>query len=277
MEALNTSEQAPLLSDDDPVLHLYTRGVRKDASLWQCTVNVCQNVLGTGGLAVPAMMANGGLGGGLFALVLTACAASFTLITIGWLTYVLDGRNLQQLVVATMGKRAGHTCSALVLAFMWGANVLLLQFVRSNFDSLLVGMAGVWYCDGRFLTSMVALVVIFPLSMLPSFERLSYFSGIGVLLVCYSFGFVIVEACVFLAYNPPAATVEHGFNASLSFFLAFPTLVYSFMTHVSIVSMVAELERPTLARVSVVGVASMTFATCLYLLIGVLGYLRIGR
>ena len=273
MEPLD--ESAPLLSADAG--HLYRRGVRKEASLWQCTVNVCQNVMGTGGLAVPAMMANGGLGGGLFALLLTACAASFTLVVIGWLTYLLDGRNLQQLVVATMGKRAGHVCSALVLGFMWGANVLLLQFVRSNFDSLLAGFAGIWYTDGRFLTCAAALLVIFPLSMLPSFERLSYFSVVGVLLVCYSFGFVIVEACVFLSFNAPATTVNHGFEVSLSFFLAFPTLVYAFMTHVSIVSMVAELQRPTLARVSVVGIVSMAFATVLYLLIGVLGYLRVGR
>ena len=256
---------------------LYGRSLPKRAGLLQCTANVCQNILGTGGLGMPAVFANAALGGGIFALLVIAAVASGTLLVLGWLTFVLDGRNIQDLITRTLGKRAAAVSRVLVLGFMWGASVLLLQIMGSNLSQLvMLSNVSAWYTSKDFVLSMLALFPLFPLSLLPSFERLSYFSGFGVVLVLYAFGFIVVEGAVFLSSNAPSVTVDWGFSVSLQFFLAFPTIIFSYMTHVSIVPMVAELERPTLLRVTLVVSFSLLLTTVLYLLVGVLGYLRSG-
>jgi hypothetical protein len=73
-------------------------------------------------------------------------------------------------------------------------------------------------------------VVLFPLATIRDFTRLSYFSALGVALVLLCFGFVIVEASVFLGKgNPVAQSVSYGFVASWEFFLVFPTIIFSYM------------------------------------------------
>jgi hypothetical protein len=100
-------ESSALLSVVDPQPESsYRRVLKADASLWQCIANVSQNVLGTGGLAMPAVFANAGLSGGVFALVVTAAIATFTLTVLGWLTFLTGSRDMQQLVIIVLGKRA---------------------------------------------------------------------------------------------------------------------------------------------------------------------------
>lgn len=55
------------------------------------------------------------------------------------------------------------------------------------------------------------IVILFPLATIRNFTRLSYFSALGVALVLFCFGFVIVEAIVFLANgNVAVAPVDLG-------------------------------------------------------------------
>jgi hypothetical protein len=55
---------------------------------------------------MPAVFAHAGLSGGIFALVVTATISAFTLAILGWLTFETESRDMQQLVITVMGKRA---------------------------------------------------------------------------------------------------------------------------------------------------------------------------
>ncbi len=244
-EHFASSEDSPLLvhaslNDEES---RYRRIVKQDASLFQCIANVSQNVLGTGGLAMPAVFANAGLSGGIFALLVTAAVASSTLGILGWLTFVTGARDMQQLVIIVLGKRASKISAVLVVGFMWSAGILLLQFIRSNLENV-VQLSGVveWYTDGRFLVTVSAIAILFPLSLIRNFTNLSYFSALGVGLVLFCFGFVIVEAIVFLSAGGIGVSIDYGFQFSIEFFLVFPTIIFSYMTHVAIVPMVAGKE-----------------------------------
>ena len=113
-------ESSALLSVVDPQPESsYRRVLKADASLWQCIANVSQNVLGTGGLAMPAVFANAGLSGGVFALVVTAAIATFTLTVLGWLTFLTGSRDMQQLVIIVLGKRASKVNPVLLWVYVF--------------------------------------------------------------------------------------------------------------------------------------------------------------
>lgn len=294
------SEVAPLLSlqEDHHTDHVEVK-IERNASWFQTFANLVQNVLGTGGLALGSVFAQCGLSGGLFLVVVIGIFSCASLLLIAYLVRrdPDNSPSVQHLALVHVGPRFSFFCSLLVLIFMWGSGIILLQIIRDNTQHIAqyISPSQCDYfnnststsssstsssisvlCDGRLLITLLSVVFIFPLTLLPSFTFLSFASSFGVLCTAYAFGFVLVQSGVTIHSQAPLPTIQYGWITSLMLAFSVPTIVFSYMTHVAFVPMLRELRNPSNGRVFSLVASSMAICLVIYAMLGSLPYVAIG-
>jgi amino acid permease len=257
--------------------------VKRTANIPMSFFNLSQNVLGAGAFAIPASVAATGLGGGIFLLLLIAVIAMFTLLVLTYFTNTLRQQSYQGIITHTLGKRVAFVAQLLVLFYTYGSAIIYLQLIRDNLSVPLQEFFGQHvYTNKLLLLTLYTIAVPGPLSYLRNMASLSYGSMFGVAFVLYAVVFVAADGIIYLTQTIPhsngtAPVIIEGFNPSIQFAVAFPNLVFAFMTHVGFVPIAAELVNPTMMRTGVVVSSSFGLCILLYFAIGIVGYTRIGN
>ncbi|XP_078739464.1 sodium-coupled neutral amino acid transporter 7-like [Lampetra fluviatilis] len=186
----------------------------------------------------------------------------------------------QEVVRAQCGPLAGAACEGCIALYTFGTCVAFLVIVGDQLDMLVQAVSHrapdapvPWFCDRRFTTSVVSVLLILPLCFPREIGFQKYASLVGVLGTWYVTGVIIVKFFV--------GGYEHGEiitrpSSLAAVFNAIPTICFGFQCHVSSVPIYRSMRRPTLARWGGVVTAATLICLLVYTGTGVCGYLTFG-
>ncbi|CAN0416192.1 unnamed protein product [Lampetra planeri] len=176
----------------------------------------------------------------------------------------------QEVVRAQCGPLAGAACEGCIALYTFGTCVAFLVIVGDQLDMLVQAVSHrapdapvPWFCDRRFTTSVVSVLLILPLCFPREIGFQKYASLVGVLGTWYVTGVIIVKFFV--------GGYEHGEivtrpSSLAAVFNAIPTICFGFQCHVSSVPIYRSMRRPTLARWG--GVVTAATLICLLVYTG---------
>ncbi|XP_050009600.1 solute carrier family 38 member 6 isoform X3 [Alexandromys fortis] len=240
-EAAAAEEWSPLLSNEP------RRQASPGVSFGFSVFNVMNAIMGSGILGLAYVMANTGILGFSFLLLLVAFLASYSV------------HLLLSMCIQTGGGCRHHNNS---------------EYWRS------------WYLDGQTLLLIICVGVVFPLSLLPRIGFLGYTSSLSFFFMVF-FALVIVIkkwsipcpvalSCINGVFQISNATDDCKpklFHFSKESIYAVPTMAFSFLCHTSILPIYCELRSPSKKRMQNVTNTAIALSFLLYYVSALFGYL----
>lgn len=252
---------------------------QRTTTLSQGIFSLAKSAVGAGTLALHSQFAKLGLFSGLAVLAFASLSTTSTLhflsrvsantdlgsyFAIGRMAYGTAGE------VASMIALILFIISALIFYLVLAAGYVIdfLKFVHP-------GVAGAWFSDYTYMTIMIALVTL-PMACLRDMSALGKASIMGMVCMCYILVLTVVDYFVDSAGR--AATESPLIIASSidTFFQCFSTMLFAFVNHFTMVSLVPVLIDPTPSRRAKVTIYSATFIFVFYAILATFGYLHFG-
>ncbi len=261
----------------------------KRTSLRRAIYSVVKAAAGPGILSLPVAFAQVGLVPGLCMLVLSSALKTSTLHFMSRLaanTDLDDYFGIGRLAFGLAGK-----ISTIVLLILFQVGVL--TFIPSKAAYLMVHLyssatalaAPAQACSApreaaplgpTALAMAVFYAAVLPLSLV---RGQKWHGTVELLSLCVVFYVLAITAAEFLLvpllppidfWSSPALTVEGAF-------VAFSNIIYTFVSHFALISVVPGLRSPSGRRRSLLTIVSALWTLALYMVTAVLGYLRFGR
>lgn len=263
---------------------------KPQGSVLATALNLSNNMIGAGLLSVPYCLMETTVVTGvvIFSIVAVVAGLSFMLLArscdmAGSYTYLEMGKR-------AFGNRFGNLVLCFILFYTSGVNitqiVLLGDFLVEN-SGVLEHWAGDSFLFtslsplGRrlFVVGLVALVLLFPLSLLRNLASLKFTSGVS--LCCITFTtFLVVYT---LAAKPAEAEIDPDLiktvdwaSVNLNLFAAIPIINVAFTAHYNSPRFYKELGHDE-AKMGKVVAISVTFVLFIYLFFAICGYLLFGN
>ncbi|GKT37130.1 putative Amino acid transporter system N2 [Aduncisulcus paluster] len=242
--------------------------------------NLTNTVIGAGVLTLPYAMKVAGLGIGLLLLVIIALAsfAAFHFLVaagneVGESSYKMIAKKL-------WGKGWDYVCEIFVALYTLGT-CCSYTIILSDYANLVIGAfdehaAEQWYGSRQFCLAIIAILILFPLSMLQRIDFLKYTSFAS--LVCVIFVIVVVLVYWLMAM---AGSVESSISTEpvvwakggIDVFLAAPLLGVSYTAHYNVLNIYNEMSNRSHKKFSPVISSSVIIVSITYLLMSIPGYL----
>ncbi|KAL0223987.1 hypothetical protein P9112_003377 [Eukaryota sp. TZLM1-RC] len=257
----------PLLVNVDP---------REGASVFSTSVNLANSVIGAGVLCLGYTMHQAGAGLA-FCLMICVCllaVVSFIMLSVcceqtGTFSY----RGIAKKVF-------GHR-SAIVVefsVFLYTASlaigyvVLLGHFLPSITKTLLPASAPSILTNRNILVIIMAVVILYPLTLLPKLDALKYTSAMAIACVLF-FTCCMVYRLATKSYPMPDPKGPFiWWNFSPKALLAIPLIAVSFTAHYSVPVLYQELDKRSPKRFAVSVIATSSICLVLYSIVAFTGY-----
>lgn len=250
-------------------------------SLTKAIFNLTKAAIGLGALFLPGNMKRMGLLGGIFMLLLGAITCSISLHFLARAsnrTKISDYFRLGQKVCGD--KHAAVVASCLVL-FQIGGMIAYAAFVgqyMSGAFKLFTGQSvSAWWWSPQALSILLSTTLVLPLSCMHDMSRIANASILGMVCVFYIFSLTLVDYFVALVKSDTAPWSQiTWFRVRSDFLNAFSSIVFAYVNHFTLVSVVPVLERPTAKRRGIMVWVASLVVTVVYVGTGLFGYLHFG-
>lgn len=141
--------------------------------------------------------------------------------------------------------------------------------------SALANQEHAWYTSRAFFIFTTSAVIIFPLSLFKTMDKLGNVSILGMVGMFYIVMLTIVHFFIDLSANLDLSKIQY-FAASSKGLIASTTIISAFESHTSVLPLVETLKKPTPRRVLQFIAISTTITCVIYLVTGIAGYLHFG-
>lgn len=278
-------EFSPLLSNE---LHrLGSPGVSFGFSVF----NLMNAIMGSGILALAYVMANTGILGFGFLLLMVALLASYSvhlLLTMCIQTAVTSYEDLGLFAFGFTGKVvvAGTIIIQNIGAMSSYLFIIKVELPAAISEFLSGDHSGSWYLDGQILLIIICVGIVFPLALLPKIGFLGYTSSLSFFFMVFFALVVIVKKwsipCpLTLNYTEQYLQKSNAiddckpklFHFSKESAYAIPTMAFSFLCHTSILPIYCELKSPSKQRMQNVTNTAIALSFLVYFISALFGYL----
>eukprot|EP01080_Neovahlkampfia_damariscottae_P009150 gene9150-1238_t len=254
-----------------------------NANIFSTVSNIANAAVGAGVLAVPYAFKCAGLIGGILILSFTI---SMTIYSLRMIVYCIEHTkkyNYDEVLQEAFGKFFGILMRILLGLITFGNQIVFLIILADSFPPLLqtinqhiVGGKIHWiFLNRYFITGLITLFFIFPLTCLKNLDSLKYPSAIAIFAVFYMVGLIIVFRIFFpfteIIENPENPIVL--FNFSFDIFLAFPIIIFAQNCHILTFPIMKELKGKSVPRMEWSTRIAVLIYAIIYMVCGVIGYL----
>nr|XP_020019212.1 probable sodium-coupled neutral amino acid transporter 6 [Castor canadensis] len=283
--AAAAEELSPLLSNE-----LHRQG-SPGVSFGFSVFNLMNAIMGSGTLGLAYVMANTGILGFSFLLLIVAFLASFsvhlllsmciqTAVTsyedLGLFAFGLPGK---MVVAGTIIIQNIGAMSSYLLIIKTELPAAISEFLNGDYN-------GAWYLDGQILLIIICVGIVFPLALLPKIGFLGYTSSLSFFLMVF-FALVIIfkkwsiPCPLTLNYIEEFFQISNAtddckpklFHFSKESAYAIPTIAFSFLCHTSILPIYCELQSPSKERMQSVANTAIALSSLVYFTSALFGYL----
>eukprot|EP01127_Copromyxa_protea_P004477 TRINITY_DN14338_c0_g1_i1.p1 TRINITY_DN14338_c0_g1~~TRINITY_DN14338_c0_g1_i1.p1 ORF type:complete len:445 (+),score=66.43 TRINITY_DN14338_c0_g1_i1:178-1335(+) len=219
-----------------------------------------------------------GLGVGLGGLVIVSLLSVYSIWMMLWSSEVSKQKTYENLVEATLPRAGRIITSIFVLLLIFGALSGFLIII----GDILCGNNGIvpfitpvkaWYTDRDVLVSFVTALFVFPLCMLRNISKLEYSAFAAVIIIIFFTGVIMVLSIQELIQGKITFKTVPWYPTDFNkFFNALPVIALAFTCQMNIFPIWSELHNPTLRRMNIVNISSITLSGALYFLVGLFGF-----
>lgn len=228
-------------------------------------------------LSFPHHFATLGIWAGLAIITFASLACTLTLHFLSRLASNTDLTSFFALGKLAFGQAGQVSAMIAVILFIFGALIFYLVVAADNLIGFLTfvrpGAVDVWYASHASVMILIALLTL-PIACLRDMSALGKASIAGMVCMAY----ILVLTVGDWAFKTPSATaplvVSFGID---TFSRTFSSLLFSFVNHLTVVSVIPALIDPTPARRFKATVYPAATIYLFYVLIGVCGYLHFGQ
>ncbi|XP_054553004.1 putative sodium-coupled neutral amino acid transporter 8 [Talpa occidentalis] len=240
-----------------------------------------KSALGAGLLNFPwAFHKAGGVAPALLVELVSLVFLISGLVILGYAASVSGQATYQSVVGELCGPTIGKLCEACFSVNLLMISVAFLRVIGDQLeklcDFLLPSTPQPWYADQRFTLTLLAVLVILPLSAPREIGFQKYTSILGTLAACYLTLVIVVQYYLgpqALAREPRTALSSSSWT---SVFSVFPTICFGFQCHEAAVSIYCSMHNQGLLHWALVSVMSLLTCCLVYSLTGVYGFLTFG-
>jgi len=281
-----------------------------NGSLFSSVLTMCTTRFGAGMLTIPYALATVGLGNGIITLVFFGFMSFFTLNLLITCAKVMGGRNVSFFSISSRTYPRLSIIFDLAIGIKcFGVSVSYLVIVGELLPKVTLGFFPNISKDSIFLTGLfwitLCMLIVIPLSFQKNLSSLKYASTISLIAVTY---ISLLVAYFFFKGNKPIKTIDDGytpssllalnttddatipvrnqieyFKWSVDFFRVLPIFVFAYTCHQNLFTIFNEMKitsrhsdnRHTKTRLTTV--FAISIALCVYLTIGITGYLTFGN
>ncbi|XP_075804732.1 solute carrier family 38 member 6 isoform X2 [Microtus pennsylvanicus] len=248
-------------------------------------------IMGSGILGLAYVMANTGILGFSFLLLLVAFLASYSVHLLLSMCIQTAVTSYEDLGLFAFGLPGKVVVAGTIIIQNIGAMSSYLLIIKSELPAAISEFlpgdhSGSWYLDGQTLLLIICVGVVFPLSLLPRIGFLGYTSSLSFFFMVF-FALVIVIkkwsipcpvalSCIDGVFQISNATDDCKpklFHFSKESIYAVPTMAFSFLCHTSILPIYCELRSPSKKRMQNVTNTAIALSFLLYYVSALFGYL----
>lgn len=249
-----------------------------DGTIWSSVFNLCNSAIGAGILALPYAVKESGLILGMILVVCMCLTLAYTLKILVWSNRLYPGaKSYEKLVWAVFGKKASILVTFSVILTTFGACTGFLIIIADILPPLvkLVFSETEWVYSRIFVTIVVSVIGILPLSSFKQFNSLRFSSTLAIISVSFTVFVIIFRSSQILPLSPENRENIHLFNLGLGIFSALPLIAFAFGCHMQIIPIFAELKDNHIpSRPNWVIISTNLVCLVLYSLTGCFGYLQ---
>lgn len=279
MGKVDGDEKSMMNWKDIATCHLISPGSPVTAA-----IAVVKATLGAAPFAVAYAMATGGFVAGI---VLLVAMSVLNVLSLEYIVNVVEktGKtSYVDIVDHLMGRKVGYIFQFAVIAFSLGSCatylVTMFDILSPVFSQLLIGQENTWY--GKMLTERVylslvlAVFVLYPISLVKNISSLRYLTLCGSIGVCY---LAVVAIYLLICYGPSDSFELSQAAGPVNWVLllqAVNTFIFASCNQANIPEIYAEMHPRSLGRMRWVAVVSAVISLAAYISIGVIYFVVFG-
>lgn len=242
--------------------------------------NLINTTIGAGILALPLAIQQCGMILGVFLTFFVGILCSYSLHCLLVASKLTRKYSYKDLAVQSIGKWAGPLFEANIICLCFGVCTVYVILISRMFPPLIGTLTGhpeAIYSNMYFVTGMLMLFIVLPLSMLKRIQFLSTPSMLAIIAILYVV--ILVAVRFFVKMGSPDGGLRTrdiiwiNFDG-ISILSAIPTLIFAFGSHITLLPVYKELKNRTSGKMSHVINISVLSCITLYIIIGVTGYLE---
>ncbi|XP_036290692.1 probable sodium-coupled neutral amino acid transporter 6 isoform X1 [Pipistrellus kuhlii] len=278
-------ELSPLLSNE-----LHRQG-SPGVSYFLSVFNLMKAIMGSGTLGLAFVMANTGILGFSFLLLIIALLASFSvhlLLTMCIQTAVTSYEDLGLFAFGLCGKVvvAGTIIIQNIGAMSSYLLIIKIELPTTISEFLSGDHSGSWYLHEHTLLIIICVIIVFPLALLPKIGFLGYTSSLSFFFMAFFALVTVIKKWSILCPLTLNSIEQHFqisnatddckpklFHFSKESAYAIPTVAFSFLCHTSILPIYSELQSPSKKRMQDVSNTAIALSFLVYFVSALFGYL----
>ncbi|CAK6432018.1 unnamed protein product [Pipistrellus nathusii] len=278
-------ELSPLLSNE-----LHRQG-SPGVSYFLSVFNLTKAIMGSGTLGLAFVMANTGILGFSFLLLIIALLASFSvhlLLTMCIQTAVTSYEDLGLFAFGLCGKVvvAGTIIIQNIGAMSSYLLIIKIELPTTISEFLSGDHSGSWYLHEHTLLIITCVIIVFPLALLPKIGFLGYTSSLSFFFMTFFALVTVIKKWSILCPLTLNSIEQHFqisnatddckpklFHFSKESAYAIPTVAFSFLCHTSILPIYSELQSPSKKRMQDVSNTAIALSVLVYFVSALFGYL----
>ncbi|XP_040598872.1 probable sodium-coupled neutral amino acid transporter 6 isoform X2 [Mesocricetus auratus] len=248
-------------------------------------------IMGSGILGLAYVMANTGVLGFSFLLLLVAFLASYSVHLLLSMCIHTAVTSYEDLGLFAFGLPGKVVVAGTIIIQNIGAMSSYLLIIKTELPAAISEFlpgdhSGSWYLDGQTLLLIICVGIVFPLSLLPKIGFLGYTSSLSFFFMVFFALVVVVKKwsipcpltlkCIDGVFQISNATDDCKpklFHFSKESIYAIPTMAFSFLCHTSILPIYCELQSPSKKRMQNVTNTAIALSFLLYFVSALFGYL----
>lgn len=281
-----TEEEVKGVDDESPIGADDGLTVKRNTTLLQAVFNLTKSAIGLGALFLPGNVRRMGLLGGTLMIAVGAATSGMSLHLLGKLAHDQGVGDYFELGMAAFGPRMALVDTIVLVVFQLGGLIAYSKFAGSYLSAGIQALMMLrnpdlgdeipWWRGYRFLSMLLSVVAIFPLSLLRDMSILGYTSLAGMLCIFYNALLTVVDFAVHAATDGLDRSLYTVVRVRSDFLSAFSSIMFAFVNQFTMVALMPALMRPSKRRRGALVGVSSTVVTGIYLAMGVCGYLHFG-
>ncbi|CCW71968.1 unnamed protein product [Phytomonas sp. Hart1] len=245
------------------------------------TFSLVSAILGAGIVVMPFAFNLCGIVMALVILNFVAISTVYAMRLLAEVAHQTGARSYSEAARQLMGPGVDHFIAVLLIIICFGGSVMYIITVqgllkpvlsRPNSPAWLRSSSGV-----KFMTTMVWLFIMVPLSIPKQINSLRYVSLIGVLVIVYFVGVIVFHSVTHGLKNPDIrkeiVLVRTG-NAALE---GLGIFMFMFLCQINAFEVFHEMKTKTVSNFTLYSTISVIFCALLYVISGLFGYMDFGK
>ena len=246
-------------------------------SLAKSVFNLANTTVGAGTLALPFFFSQCGWFLGLVILIIVATLSDLSLHLLVDCGLFSEKRTYLNVARHAKGSVGTRLVEFTLLLLTFGAMTSYLVIIGDVAHETIEVISSANTQVNRALLSGGAIVFVSPLLFLKNLSSLAPASILALAAVTWLVSIVVFDSTDFLINDSPSSASERSLaRFGGKFFFAIPTIALAYTNHTNLYEIIAEMERPTRKRISIMIHSTTVVCTFLYALVGIMGYLRFG-